>query len=563
MAANCFQWNKLKWREHKLSTSYRLTKNMTIFLRDVIAHPNIINPHKSINPAIYYIHDRAPYACYSKDVAETFKIIQIITKLIDSNRYEYDDIFILSPSTKSRNSLQQIANCLSAAYKYPIFVALNENVRIDEELIKGKICFATFHQSKGLERSVVIVHGFSEAYFTYFAQNEPKERCTNALYVALSRSKELLILYHELAIKKPNNIMPFIRRDQLVKYIKEGVVRWVGPTDIIKKKESTSNKNKYKTVSQFISHLPYQAFEYMFKHMKVERINNPEHVIPFPEKVNQGSHMCEYVADIIGVMIPSYYAFKIHSQKIFSIKEETELIDLERKIEISNTKEEQTYAHDITQMSYIDYILRYSEEIFIKEQSVKDELRYSLIAKIAYSTLKRLRDNGYIFRRNQIKNYKWFDYDMLQIAIERLKKFIGEPKNPRFEVGVNENVKEEDIEKGAIVDGEILKLPMIYGRVDYIDEKRLIEFKCKNSLENADLMQLLAYIYLLGPDSEVREYYLFNIKTNELLMVHTTYEEVKQILIFAHSSRNHYIRESDEEFLKKVNSIICDIDNTN
>ena len=61
-------------------------------------------------------------------------------------------------------------------------------------IIIGKISVMTFHRSKGIERKVVIVLPFSISYFDYYAKDERRDICTNPMYVAITRSSEMLIL---------------------------------------------------------------------------------------------------------------------------------------------------------------------------------------------------------------------------------------------------------------------------------------------------------------------------------------------------------------------------------
>ena len=68
---------------------------------------------------------------------------------------------------------------------------------IKEEYISDKISITTIHQSKGLERKVVILFDFSLKYFHYYAKQYIRDICPNTHYVALTRAKEILILIGE------------------------------------------------------------------------------------------------------------------------------------------------------------------------------------------------------------------------------------------------------------------------------------------------------------------------------------------------------------------------------
>ena len=53
----------------------------------------------------------------------------------------------------------------------PVHLPLSDEHAVDEGVAAGKVLFSTFHQSKGLERRVVFVFGFSNDYFVYAAKD--------------------------------------------------------------------------------------------------------------------------------------------------------------------------------------------------------------------------------------------------------------------------------------------------------------------------------------------------------------------------------------------------------
>ena len=58
-----------------------------------------------------------------------------------------------------------------------MFIPSNDDSGIQENLAANKVVFSSFHQSKGLERKVVIVFGCSKEYFTYYARDADPTRC--------------------------------------------------------------------------------------------------------------------------------------------------------------------------------------------------------------------------------------------------------------------------------------------------------------------------------------------------------------------------------------------------
>ena len=129
--------------------------------------------------------------------------------------YAPDDIFVLTPSLKgaklnSKTPLAQLENTLVMRLGVPVYVSLADEEELSDSLIRGKVCLTTFHASKGLERPVVIVFGFSDNYFAYYARDAPRAVCPNPLYVAATRASERLYLVGE---EEEGGKLPFLRVD--------------------------------------------------------------------------------------------------------------------------------------------------------------------------------------------------------------------------------------------------------------------------------------------------------------------------------------------------------------
>ena len=123
----------------------------------------------------------------------------------------------------------------------------DEESKPSEDLIKDKILITTYHQSKGLERKVVIVMNFDYSYFKYFKKDLNPLVCPNEMYVATSRSLERLSLIHNYK----HDYLPFLDYEKINSYC-----------DIINKKRlcvdkrlKDSEKNKF-SVKELVSHLP-------------------------------------------------------------------------------------------------------------------------------------------------------------------------------------------------------------------------------------------------------------------------------------------------------------------
>jgi len=198
-----FNINNFNWNKKKLSTSFRLTAENANFINNCIIDQNRINSIKTGIKPRYIICDTF---CYEKINFESPCYNEI--KYYLNLGYLHEDIFVLAPSVKSNSSpIRQLANQISKS-NIPIYVPNSDEEKIDEDIIKNKIVFSTFHQSKGLERKVVIVFNIDDSYFKYYKKNVNPYSCPNEIYVALTRSIDRLTCFHHYK----NNYINFIEK---------------------------------------------------------------------------------------------------------------------------------------------------------------------------------------------------------------------------------------------------------------------------------------------------------------------------------------------------------------
>jgi hypothetical protein len=191
------------FRKMTLSVSYRLTKPICDFLNncfcEIAIKPNPAKCCKHTWPKPELRNINLKFWGRNPNCEIFDEICQIIEKCKSQFGYKNDDIFILAPSIKgdiSRNQaspLVQFANYISSKKDY-IFVPDYDSENCSDRVMKNKIVFCTFHKAKGLERKLVIVFGFDESYTAYYNKGGDASQLPNALYVALTRAKERLIL---------------------------------------------------------------------------------------------------------------------------------------------------------------------------------------------------------------------------------------------------------------------------------------------------------------------------------------------------------------------------------
>jgi len=150
------------WKRCYLKTSYRITKPMEWFLNDVVlGHPRMKSVKESNLPVKYYIGD--PFYKIPLALGEEIKML-LATGLKPS------DFFVIAPSIRSPNPMNPVKKFenLLVQMGIPCYVPLSDDEELRDDVIRDKIVFSSFHQSKGLERKAVIVMSFSTAFYFIF-----------------------------------------------------------------------------------------------------------------------------------------------------------------------------------------------------------------------------------------------------------------------------------------------------------------------------------------------------------------------------------------------------------
>ena len=386
LANKIFKPNDLEWKDLKLSTSFRITNQMANFVNNCVMGFNYINANKDGNKVRYIMTD-------------TFNsqrpLEEVLYYLEDCH---YDDIFVLAPSVKKGKNdspVRVLANALTKL-NIPIHVPTDDDEKLEEDVIKNKIVFSTFHQSKGLERKNVIVYGFDESYFQIFNKTADPNVCPNELYVAITRAKENLTVFHSIQ----KNYLPFLNEELLEKYTyyERGHLRTVfdgGKTITIEVSDIT------KHISSEIVNKAMDYFE------KIE-INKKEKFIDIPIKTKQ-DNLYEYVADINGIVIPAYFEY------------------------VNNNR-----------MSIYDILKDKHQDINI---NLDIDMPTSDLLKLATQYISFT--SGYNFKMKQIKTYNWMDDELFDNAVDRLELVIN--KNAKFEV----NVFNPELKMGKVIVGRM------------------------------------------------------------------------------------------------------------
>ena len=525
-ADQLFDFNTLKWKMCKLDTSFRVPSSISRFVNHCMLKTKRIRSHNSskIKPK-YIICDVYPNEYYVDNYQPYLEI-----KKIFKQGYGPEDIFILSPSLKSLNCpARSLENYLKSRHKnIPIYVPSNDEERLDDTIIKGKLIFSTFHQVKGLERKVVIIFGFDDSYFKYYKRDSDTMVCPNELYVATTRALERMILFHNTLC----DYLPFIDRSKLSKY-----------TDLsgyISAVESNVILNEIPiSVTEIVKYLPQDVIDACIEYLEIVPIKNPGKKIPVPHKI-KNNNLNEAISDINGIAIPSLFEYKNYGRM--------EILDYcinPNKFEMEKLENEA--------------LKKFWEKNVKKLKQIRDD--GTIEENILYiSTVYNSLNSKYLFKSYQIENYDWINQDTFKKCNRRLES-LKISQLAKMEVNcVLSNKLYNDVP-------EILNRKII-GRYDCKDGNIIYEFKCVDKLEQEHYLQLAIYMYIdkviyhrgkkkLHGDNKYYEngkahYYLFNILTGQLDEIKCGLGDLKKIIKFLFKKKflcGHKI--SDTDFINK------------
>ena len=518
-ADSIYKSSTAPWINLELKTSYRITKQMEWFVNDVmLGYPRMKSVKTSKQPIRYIQGD--PF----RSVPEF--ICSEIQKILTAG-YKPDDIFILSPSLRSRNEeysppIKILENML-VKKGVPCYAPSSDDEELIDEVLSGKVVFSSIHQSKGLERKCVFVAGFNEAFYLSF-RDSSREVCPNLLYVASTRSKELLYLWgeyplaREIIARKP---LPFLRKELMIESDYFKILKSYTINEDVQSSSSPStspreDKGITKSVTDLTRFLPEKLINLVLELCKVKTVTTPFADIKMPPIIEAENGTIEAVSDLNGIAIPSIYEKHLCDTVSIHIELNEVYLPLLKK---------GTGANE-THKKWISTIEKDPE-------TIDDYLRLSNI----YSSYR----SGFIFKLEQIKNYGWLTQDVVEPLLAILEKTIG-TENLLFEY----ELRLCEFKWGSVSNINVT------GRTDVLSRDVLWELKCVDSLKSEHIIQLALYAWIWRlTRSEHRRFCLHNIRTGEVLEI-TGVENLEHIagIILDNNFRKAHLT-ADEEFIRK------------
>jgi hypothetical protein len=483
-------WSRRPWKELNVHTSFRVTNEIAGFINTYLIGYNKVKACKK-GPPVRYMYIR-PFNidCMYREVLYYLK-----------QGYNYDDIFILAPSIKKKEGVSpspviRLENML-VENGHLCYAPTSDESKIDEEVIKGKIVFSTFHQVKGLERPVVIVFNFDLSYFKFYTMNEDRDRCPNVIYVATTRALENLTVIHACD-QEP--ILPSITYDRITH---DSNVLVVG--EMMEKVEFNNNHGKKRefipiAVTDLFRHLDAEVIMNAIKmidyitsptDMDTKRINLPQKVICTTKGTS------ENVYDINGYAIPTFFQMThCNSSSILDHIQYDTLDDSQKRVyNIISYKFGEQHTLPIHDLLYI-------------------------------CTLYDANVNGYIHRTKQITNYDWLTSKDLERCMKTMRTNIGTVKDVAAGIGFELVYKDVPF---------LSTCYRLFGIVDIIHREQITlwEIKCTSSVNNEHILQLALYAWMTRvKDRCAYEYKLLNVCSGDIVTLLYNHEKVTDMIAY-------------------------------
>jgi len=493
-----------EWIHLRICESFRITTNMCGFINKHLLGNTRISSKKESNLKVRYI------------ICDTFTLTPYdeFRRYIELG-YRANDIFILAPSVKKgkHDSPVRILENRIVNSGISCYVPISDEEKIDEQVIQNKVVFSTFHQVKGLERKIVLVFNFDDSYFDFYGRDLPKDRCPNIMYVALTRAKEQMTLFHHYE----NEYLSCLRE----RYRLSSTCTLIERRDCLGIKKTLQEPLEL-SVTELIRNMGTEIIDYAIHSIDYKIVQPAQKTIDIPLKVQTGPNSFENVSDINGVAIPAIYEYLSH-KKVTMIEELRSMI-----ARLSNTHR------------------RNYEEITHKDKMTVSDILY--LANL-YSSIM----SGYIFKIEQIKEYKWLKSKPLKECLERMGIVVSREAT-KYEVPIEAK--------------EVIYNRRLVGILDVVDGGKNIvyELKCVQTVTSENILQLAIYSWIVeglewSKDRNMTypkdcipvgmTYRLFNIFTNEI--VELTYnQKLKGMVEFLIKAKyGSLARCSDEEFIER------------
>ena len=493
--------------EKTLSTSYRVTHQIASFVNEVLlGYPRIKAVRDGPLVAYWRIH---PFN-------DTFRLYNFIKDQLERG-YLPGDIFVLSPSINgsARSPLRLLENLL-AMKNIPCYYPSTDDSALDKDVIQNKVVFSSFHSSKGRERKIVIVMGFDASYFKYFGKGLPETVCPDAIYVAVTRAKEKLVVVQSSL----DTHLPFL----------------------------------FKTRSQMMS-LPYMEMTPSVSEGIKEEQNKPRNSSP--------TDLVRFVTDENLVILKN-----LIEPGIIIAEDPSMSVGVDLKIKTPTGSEDVSAINGIVIPMIQEYrrtgkkstvqtvvegtkscLQEHQEEPFFRKYLEKwDPNTVDIRSDIYLAILFTVCTNQLYHKLTQIDRHDWLTYEQIQPCIDLLDHVTVDSKGLYYEYMIATTTV-------SPVHGRI---DMI-GRIDICDTEIVWEVKCVENLTLDHELQLAVYAWMwkqVYGEANPRRFKLINIRSGEIRELNTDKINLDEIMRILFDNKYSAKKTAcDSEFLSSLDDV--------
>ena len=539
-----------------MKMSYRITNPMCSFVNRVMLGKDRMDACKPGEPVTYILNTRQNM---ERVVAAE------ILKLFEEG-YVPSDIFVLGPSVKGvKSNIRQLENILSER-GIPCHVPMLENDKIDERVIDKKVVFSTFHCVKGRERKIVFVLGFDNSYFRYNARTLPRDVCPNTLYVACTRSTERLYVL-ESDNHRGDRPLDFLTMSH-IEMKQQDFIRFRGQhqTLFVEPEERDAGSlivKHFLTPTELIKFIPECIMEEIsltLDRIFIKETGEPDD-LEIPSIMETSRGFFEEVSDLNGIAIPCIYYDYLqggsHNSNIL-------LSLIKENIDAMKTNEHH-YLKEIVK-SLPENLETTSDYLFLANISVA-------VQEKLYFKLKQIDRN----------EYNWLTDSILDECKARMDAVIGPECSPDS-YSIEDTIIHSGDDKAHRLIDEYLREHFdpntqfrFTARVDLVSESTVWELKCTSKISMDHLLQVAIYAWLWqmrqsdgvaqqltptelgeGECTNIpKKFRIFNIRTNELLSLNATLEDLNTIMLALLKGKFQKQEvKTDEEFIAECKEAI-------
>jgi DNA polymerase III epsilon subunit-like protein len=514
LAAQIFKPVTGPWIKASLSTTYRCSSAICSFMNEgLLGYKRMVPVDTSPSPPVHYVYG-SPF--------DAHKVLTryITAFLTPTYGYKAEDIFVLAPSVASKGKTTPVSLLENALVSrgIPVYVSNEREAELStsaESPIHGKLVITTYHQSKGLERAVVIVYSCDDSYYDY--RDDDRNLLSSPMYVAMTRAKKYLFVLHDNK-KPPLRFFKKPTTDCVVYMDTNGTIL---PNLPVGKTISTVVPTNARVflASEITNYLPADTLLKVRDYLTIQTLKDPYMKIPLISTIQTSLNTFETVSDLNGVAIPALYEWQ-HK----------------KAMRITSLPTDQVVKDGPS------FVGRYTE---LQRTIAKSDQEPKIDLILEAANLFNAICSGYHYKVAQINNYAWLIREQVEPSLAILKDELGHD-DVQYEVEMPEQVY-----VGAA----------IRGRVDAYSEAKstLWEIKCTDTMDISHEIQTAIYAWMFMRAYPRRfqsvSFMLLNIRTGESRRLHASANNLNEMMAFLIQEKMaKSAKTTDEQFIAEFST---------